>query len=540
MSSVGGKMSQAELLVKLADIAEVFRGPDGETAYATVDTNGHRETWPVKSAGFKRWLKGQFYICERKPPGGQAVADALGVIDARALYTNIVFPVHTRVAASDAAVYIDLANTEWQAIEVTADGWQVIDHAPVKFRRARGMLPLPEPTVGGRVDELRAFVNVQDEGQWKLLLGWLLATLRGTGPFPVLALGGEHGSAKSTTAKALRSLVDPNQAMLRAEPRDVRDVMISARNGWIVALDNLSSIEAWLSDCLCRLATGGGFSTRELYTDDDEIIFDAKRPVTINGIEEVIERADLLDRAVLLDLPVIDETRRLSEREFWAAYEVARPAILGALLTVVSAGLAREGRVKLARLPRMADFCIQVTAAAPALGWKDNDFIAAYAGNRSGAHEGVLDASPVAGAVRALVGEGPWSGTASELLQALNPYVDEAARRERWWPKTPKGLAGALRRLAPNLRAVGVRVAFDREAGGIRRRLITISTDEVTERPDGANRPGDEGTRDGRDGRDGQIPIPSSPGAAHAWPPFSGNTRNAPAPVSSGTDEATL
>jgi hypothetical protein len=527
---VSSGMSQAEELVTFADLAEVFRGPDGQTAFASVDTNGHQETWPVKSAGFKRWLRGQFYLSKQKPPGGQAFADALEVIDARALYSSTVLPVHTRVATEGAAIYLDLANTQWQAIQITADGWQVVDRAPVKFRRSRGMLPLPVPTAGGSVEDLRAFVNVKDEAQWRLLIGWLLATLRGVGPFPVLALGGEQGSAKSTTAKALRSMVDPNQAPLRAEPRDVQDIMISARHGWIVALDNLSSIEDWLSDCLCRLATGGGFSTRKLYSDDDEIIFDAKRPVTINGIEEVIERGDLLDRAILLDLPVIDETRRLSEREFWAAFDLARPRLLGALLTAVSAGLARETTVKLGRLPRMADFCIQVTAAAAALGWADDDFITAYAANRAGAHESVLDASPVAGAIRALVASGPWSGTASELLPVLTAHVTEVARKERWWPKTAKGLAGALRRLAPNLRAVGVEIQFEREAGGVRRRLITIQTARGSDRPNGpdsptdqADRPGDrpaDGTgngrnRDGRDewdGRDAPIPVLSGRG----------------------------
>src|SRR5262249_56994604 len=113
---------------------------------------------------------------------------------------------------------------------------------------------------------------VKDERDWALVVGWLLAALRGTGPFPVLAIGGEHGSGKSSVAKVLRALIDPNQSWLRSEPRDARDLAISARHGYVIVLDNLSSIQSWLSDCLCRLATGGGFSTRELYTDDDEII----------------------------------------------------------------------------------------------------------------------------------------------------------------------------------------------------------------------------------------------------------------------------
>jgi len=498
--SVDTKMTQAELLVKIADLAEVFRGPDGETAYATVDVGLHRETWAVKGAGFKRWLRGQFYAAEQKPPGGQALADAIGVIDARALFTSKILPVHTRVAATETAVYHDLANMHWQAAEITTSGWAIIDPVPVKFRRSRGMLPLPSPVPGGSVEDLHRFLNVKDERDWALVVGWLLAALRGTGPFPVLAIGGEHGSGKSSVAKVLRALIDPNQSLLRSEPRDARDLAISARHGYVIVLDNLSSIQSWLSDCLCRLATGGGFSTRELYTDDDEIIFDAKRPVIINGIESIIERSDLLDRALLLDLPVIAEDDRRREKDFWADFHEVAPAILGALLSAVSTSLARESSVKLARLPRMADFAIQVTAAAPAFGWGENQFLLAYTDNRDKAHETVVDDSLIASAVRALVGPdtaGTWSGTASELLAEVNGRVDESARKERWWPKTPKTLAGHVRRLSPNLRALGIDVRFVRDPDKRRTRRMTITWTEVAKhRPNSPNGPSSRGPSD--------------------------------------------
>src|SRR5206468_10836955 len=141
---------------------------------------------------------------------------------------------------------------------VTAAGWRVISDPPVKFRRARGMLSLPTPTAGAPISALRHFLNVENDEQWTLLLAWLVAAMRPSGPYPVLALLGEQGTAKSTTQEMFRTLIDPNVAPLRSEPRDVRDVMIAASNGWCVALDNVSDIEPWLSDCLCRLATGGG------------------------------------------------------------------------------------------------------------------------------------------------------------------------------------------------------------------------------------------------------------------------------------------
>jgi hypothetical protein len=246
---------------------------------------------------------------------------------------------------------------------------------------------------------------VSDE-QWALLVTWLVAAMRPTGPYPVLALLGEQGTAKSTTQELFRSLIDPNIAPLRAEPMDVRDVMIAASNGWCITFDNLSDVAPWLSDCLCRLATGGGFSTRELYSDGDEVIFVAQRPVMLNGIDAVIGRADLLDRALIIDLPRIPDDKRRQRRELWSAFAAERPAMLGALLDAVVDALKRHPDTLLGAPPRMADFASWAVAAEPGLGLEAGAFMRAYATNRDAAHDLALEASLIASAVRTLVGRG--------------------------------------------------------------------------------------------------------------------------------------
>jgi hypothetical protein len=257
--------SQATLLVSLAmgAGAELFHSPEGD-AYATIDVEGHRETWPLKVRGFRRWLARLFYEEEGKTPGSQAIHDALGVLEGKALFDGPEYPVYTRLAEHNNAVYIDLANERWQAIEITAKGWQLIDTPPVKFRRTRGMLALPDPVRGGTLATLRSFVNLASEDDWRLLVAWLVMTMRPTGPFPILTLYGEQGSAKSSMVQVLRAVVDPNTAALRTTPREERDLAIAARNGWVIAFDNLSHLPDWLSDALCRLATKAGFATREL------------------------------------------------------------------------------------------------------------------------------------------------------------------------------------------------------------------------------------------------------------------------------------
>ncbi len=188
------------------------------------------------------------------------------------------------------------------------------------------------------------------------------------------------------------------------------------------------------------------------------MIFDAQRPVILCGISELATRGDLADRAVALALPRIPDEKRMLERDLDLAFTEARPRILGALLGAVAGALAGVDFVCLRSLPRMADFAHWIVAAEPALGWPDGAFMAAYAANRESANEITLEASPVAIALRTLKQD--FTGTATELLAALEPYVNEQVKRTRAWPSNPRSLANALRRLAPNLARAEVEVTF--------------------------------------------------------------------------------
>jgi hypothetical protein len=166
-----------------------------------------------------------------------------------------------------------------------------------------GMLPLPIPQPGGSIEQFALFLNLPSRNDFVLVVAWLLAALRPSGPYPLLAISGEQGSAKTVLSKMLRALVDPNGAPVRTLPREERDLFIAANNGHVLAFDNVSGLPPWLSDSLCRLASGGGLAVRQLYTDQDEVLFDAARPIILNGIEDIITRPDLADRAIFLTLP---------------------------------------------------------------------------------------------------------------------------------------------------------------------------------------------------------------------------------------------
>lgn len=469
--------SQADGLVRMAERAELFHAPgeDGE-AYATFVVGNHRETWRIASKGFRQWLGRLFYVQTKKTPSAQALEDAINVIIGKAIFAGPEREAPVRIAEHNGAIWLDLTNDKWEAVEITANGWRVVPSVdvPARFIRRRGTLTLPEPKHDGTIDGLRSFVNVSSDDDWILLVAFLVAALRPTGPYPVLAVSGEQGSAKSTLCRLVRSLVDPNQTALRRPPKDDRDLMIAASNAWIVGYDNLSKIPAGLSDTLSSLATGGGFATRELYSDDEEKLFNAARPIILNGIEDAVSRSDLMDRAIFLTLPTIDETGRRDQAELWGAFDRAQPQILGALLDGVSAALRNVDSVQLDRLPRMADFAKWATAAEPGLCWEPGTFIRAYAGNREAANDLAIEGSAVGPAILAMVRDcSEWQGTAGELLTALETnYADDKTRSRPGWPKTATRLGGIVRRLAPNLRAVGVGVVFDERTPDRKRRRV--------------------------------------------------------------------
>src|SRR5207344_1526121 len=212
---------------------------------------------------------------------------------------------HIRIAEHTGHIYLDLADECWRAVEITPEGWRVVECPPVRFRRPVGMLPLPVPERGGSIEALNSFLNLPSRNDFVLIVAWLLAALRSRGPYPLLAISGEQGSAKTVLSKLLKALIDPNAAPVRALSREERELMIAANNGYVLVFDNLSGLPNWLSDALCQLATGGSFAVRRLYTDDEEMLFDASRPILLNGVEEVVSRPDLGDRAIFLSLAPI-------------------------------------------------------------------------------------------------------------------------------------------------------------------------------------------------------------------------------------------
>lgn len=465
----------AAVAVRLArEQGEYFRDAE-RIAYASVQGAQARETWRIDGQGFRDWLAALYYRETDSGLSEQATATAINTLRAVALHDGEERPVGLRAAACDGGVLIDLGGPDWRAVQVTATGWRTIapEALPVRLYRTAGMQALPEPVTGGDRSRLWLHVNVP-EAMRPLLLAWLIEALRPDTPYPVLELCGPQGAAKSSTQRRLRSLVDPHTVPLRGRPKCAEDIFIAAGASWLVSYENVSGLHPDMQDALCVLATGGGFATRRLYTNAEESVIRAHRPVVMNGISANATRPDLIDRLIHVALPEI--TERKTEAEIDAAFAADAGAIFGGLLDLYAAVLARLPAVTIAphELPRLADYALLGEAMLQACGHAPGAFLALYGEHRAENMTRALDVSSLAQAVVALIEQGHEiiQAPAKAAFERLQPFRPQYA--DGPFPTSPKSMMDHLRRYAPALRLLNIVVTEHGRGGKSGNYLLSI------------------------------------------------------------------
>lgn len=425
----GGKKSQSTLLIDIGKQFSLFHD-DNKDSYVEIKRNDGVFIYPLRSRGFKELLGHFFFNLTGKGCNTNAVSDAINTLEAIAKHDGKLHPVHIRTFNDGKRILIDLCSEGRDVITIDANGWRGDKDGGVKFVCKRGMTALPIPGRKGDISLLGYYLNINSE-DLPLIIGWILCALGGVKPYPILILQGEQGSGKSTTSRVIRALVDPSSVPLRSLPREPKDLLVSAGNTHVVTLDNLSGLSPEISDCLCRLSTGGGHDVRQLYTDNDQILIDIQKPVIINGIDDIATRQDLAERAFIINLPEIKPDIRKSELEFWRDFERDKAAIFAGLLDCLVAGLANRDSVVLKEKPRMADVAIWVTACEKGYN-PENSFIEAHTKNQREAIELGIEASPVGAAIMALLADrAEWTGTPTQLLRELESIAGASQAKSR-------------------------------------------------------------------------------------------------------------
>lgn len=458
----GERTSQASLIVRfVTERFELFHDINKDV-FAQDRMTG--EVANLQSRQFRDRVVAGFYRDEEKAPRDQSVREAIGTLAGLGRFEGECREVNLRVAGADGRYYLDLAIPgDSRCIEITPSGWQVLAHPPVMFVRPESMQPLPIPSRGGSVTPLWSLANIPEDSRL-LVIAWLLEALRPETPYPILELLGEMGSAKSTTHKMLRRIFDPNGCDLRAAPKSVEDVFVSAGVNHLASFENVSHLPGPMQDALCVLVTGGGFAKRKLYSDADESVIVVKRPVLLNGIAAAITAQDLVDRTVSIETPTLTERKEVAA--LWTQFENAAPAILGGLLDIFVEALRLLPTVTIPphERPRLVEFARLGIATAQAMGCGPEQFLQQFNKARQESLARTIDASPVAAAVLDWVASGKGhQGPLKELMAAIEPHKPPYSDA---WPRSAKGFGDALRRAAPALRQLGVECRSLGKIGG--------------------------------------------------------------------------
>jgi hypothetical protein len=434
-------------------------------AYALVHSGGTRKVFSITSRSFTDWIASKYYASKKSALSDASMKTVISTLSGKAVFEGQKVRIHTRIAKTEKGYWLDLCNERWEAVLINQAGWKVMSGSFIPlFARSNSMQAIPTPMTGGALSELWSLVNIPREHQLTVV-AWLLECLREDTPHVVMELVGEQGSAKSTTQKLLRMLIDPNTANLRAAPKKVEDVWIGAINSHLVSFENISHLGSEYQDALCVMATGGAHATRTLYTNKEEVIIELRKPIILNGISVNVTAQDLLDRSLHIELPPVQT--RLQSRDVEEKFANSQARIVGALLDqfVCTLGALSSVEIADADKPRMVDFAYLGEALYQANGIQAGTFVTCYRAMRQKGVHRTIESSPIGLALLIFLESYPngWHGKMIDLLALLQPHKPTG---ETNWPKSAKGMGDALRRLSPALRTLGLECKSSQKTGG--------------------------------------------------------------------------
>ena len=450
------KKSHADITIEQAlGYGDIFFHNSVEETYVAVDKGRVYEIHRLEDKKYQMLLRKRFYDEIGKALSKDNINQAIGVLEAKALYEGAELEVYKRCAEVDGVTYYDLCDKESTIIKIDETGWKVDDDKQMLFIKKSNMseqvMPVP---CGDLLGLLNKHFRFKDEEDSMLHAVSLVTRFISDIPHPIEVIHGEKGASKTTTMRMNRSLIDPAPRDVISMPKGIQDLAIVISNNYMPCFDNLDTISAEKSDLLCIASTGGGYSKRKLYSDDDETIVSFKSRITLNGINVVATRADLLDRCIVLTLERIPEDERKEERLVWNSFNEDKPKILGAIFTILSVAKRIYETVELSKLGRMADFTRWGYAIAEAMGIGGEVFLKAYLNNQKKANQEAVESNPVATALIKYMNENiSFTGTVSNLLTVLNKVaeVEQIDTTSKLWAKEPNVLSRRLNEIKSNL-----------------------------------------------------------------------------------------
>lgn len=445
--------SQAEMLIEIASGYKLFHD-DVKEGYAYTDNVAVK----IRGSQFKQNLSKILWESKGIAPNSDSLNQALNVIEAQAVHDGDCIKLSNRVAEHEGDFYYDLCNG--RAVRISKNGWKIIDKFPILFKRYSHQQKQVEPERGGNIQNLFMFINVREERHKLLSLVYPISCLVPNIPHPIFHPYGDQGAGKTSMFTFFKLLLDPSKLDVIITPRNQEELTQILEHHYLCLFDNLSSFPDWLSDLLSQACTGGGFSKRKLYTDDEDIIYQIQRCIGLNGINLVVSRADIMDRTILLHMDRIEPSERKEKKVLMQKFEAERPYLLGCFFDALSKAMALHPTIKLIDLPRMADFMTWGVAISQALGYKAGDFIQAYQSNIESQNAEVINSNTLAQAVLSFMqNKENWDGTVKQIYEELGKLVT-VSKDDRTFPKHSNKLRGHLNRIKANLLDCGIKFSI--------------------------------------------------------------------------------
>lgn len=480
----GEPTSLTDIVVNLCSELKLFHSAERKS-YCVLSIDDKNRVLEIQSYDFTLWLRRMVYRKLNKSIHSNLLKEVVAQLESKAIFDGELKEVAVRTTRLNGKIYVDLCNDDNQCIEISSDGYQILSSSPIAFIRRPEMISFPFPESGGNLEMLKNHIGTgMDDRLFKLVLGYILGALGGQEPYPILMLTGEQGSGKSTLSKKLRMLIDPSVAPLSFISTDEKDLAVSSHSSHMISIDNLTKITQSMSDMMCMLSTKGNYKTRKLHTNTEQVIIKLCNPLLLNGINYVPQYPDLLERSFLVELQPITSTERKTEKDMMDSFISDYPKMFGFICEILSKVIRELPNVRLAKKPRMADFCEFVTAAESTLGWEEGSFFEALESNQKELGELSIDDCAFVEALKLFIDhkqDKKWFGTMAELLRDLDRHFgqDHTYTRSSDWPKSNQRAGKLLSTFQPLLKRSGYKIRKDRKPDKSRTRFTYIEKIDI-------------------------------------------------------------
>jgi hypothetical protein len=432
-----------------------------KNAFVALNISGHREIWSCRSKTIKILLAKLAWEKYKKPIGSESLKSMVNILEGKAHFDGPEIKLHNRVAWHGGCIWYDLTNEDWGAVRIGNGTWSIEEKPPILFKRYSHNLAQDLPSDDGHLCLFLEYVNIKNKEHQLLLLIYLVTCFIPGFPHVMLAIFGSQGSSKSTLLKLLRLTVDPSLIDVASFPHTQKELVQTLAHNYLLPFDNVSYISEDQSDTLCKAITGGGHVKRELYENDEDVIYNFMRCISINGINLVTTRPDLLERSLLIELERIEPKDRKTEAELYENFKDDLPEILGGIFQILTEAQKIYPTIKLDSHPRMADWTLWGCAIAEAMGHKKEEFLDIYQNNINRQTEMLINENIVATAIITFMeGKDNFKATPTDLLQQLSSHASfiDIDTREKYWPKGASILSRRLNELSTPLKQMGLSV----------------------------------------------------------------------------------